>query len=223
MGGFRLDSSGFSGERIDDAEYQYLVRTLGPLLDTTFSDLFLSSWASRSMHQVVLCTELEGTAVDLDQDSWRDMLSAYDRIVAGLVSMHGAGCVVARPVRNGYLLVFNEPREAGEWAKRLQFEVQWHNENVARRGGREMRIPTHNIALGYGSVSRVLRAHGFDYVGGSIDECIRLADTLRGGQIAMSRMFADQYEARVGKIEFAASARVEADYLVGELRLLEWP
>jgi hypothetical protein len=101
--------------------------------------------------------------------------------------------------------------------------VQWHNEDIAKRGGRELPIPTHNIALGYGSVTRMLRAHGHDYIGGSIDECIRLADTLRGGQIAMSRMFADQYEARVGKQEFAASTRVDSDFLVGELRLLGWP
>jgi class 3 adenylate cyclase len=226
MGGFRLDSSGFSGERVDDEEYEYLVQTLAPLLDTTLSDLFSSTWASRSsssFHQVVVCTELEGTAVDQDQDSWRRMLSSYDHIVAGQVSMHAAGCDVVRPVRNGYLLVFADPKEAGEWARRLQFQVQWHNEDVAKRGGHELPIPTHNIALGYGSVTRILRAHGHDYVGGSIDECIRLADALRGGQIAMSRMFADQYEARVGKQEFSASTRVETDYLVGEVRLLEWP
>lgn len=226
MGGFRLDSSGFSGERIDDDDYQYLVQTLRPLLDTNISQLFSSTrggWESRAQHQVVVCTDLEGTAVDQDQDSWGAMLNAYDRIVAGQVSMHGPGCVVVRPVRNGYLLVFNEPREAGEWARRLQFDVQWHNEGIARRGGRELPIPTHNIALGYGSVTRILRAHGYDYVGGSIDECIHLADSLRGGQIAMSRMFADQYEARVGKQEFAASTHIEADYLTGDLRLLEWP
>jgi hypothetical protein len=222
MGGFRLDSSGFSGERVDDDEYEYLVQALEPLLNTTFNDLFLSTRAS-PFHRVVVCTELEGTAVDQDQDSWRGMLSSYDQIVAAQVSMHALGCDVVRPVRNGYLLVFQDPREAGEWARRIQFQVQWHNEDIAKRGGRELAIPTHNIALGYGSVTRVLRAHGHDYVGGSIDECIRMADGLRGGQIAMSRMFADQYEASVGKQEFEASTRIETDYQVGELRLLEWP
>jgi hypothetical protein len=226
MGGFRLDASGFSGERVDDDEYEYMVQTLGPLLDTTFSDLFSSAWASRSSRssrQVVECSELEGTAVNQDQDSWRTMLSSYDQIVAGQVSMHGAGCDVVRPVRNGYLLLFEDPRAAGDWARRLQFQLRWHNEDIAKRGVPERPIPMHNIALGYGSVTRILRAHGLDYVGGSIDECIRLAETLRGGQIAMSRMFADQYEASVGKEEFAASTHVETDYLVGELRLLEWP
>jgi hypothetical protein len=222
MGGFRLDSSGFSGERVDADEYEHLVQTLEPLLNTTFNDLFLSTRASPS-HRVVVCTDLEGTAVDQDQGSWRAMLSSYDHIVAGQVSMHGAGCDVVRPVRNGYLLVFEDPREAGEWARRLQFQVRWHNEDLAKRGGRDLPIPTHNVALGYGSVTRILRAHGHDYVGGSIDECIRLADSLRGGQIAMSRMFADQYEASVGKQEFAASTRTETDFLVGELRLLDWP
>jgi class 3 adenylate cyclase len=226
MGGFQLDSSGFSGERVETEDYDYLVQVLGPLLGGKAAELLSTAegaWAARSSRQVVVCTEFEGSAVDQDQDSWRDMLSAYDRIVAGQVSMHGAGCVVVRPVRNGYLLVFDEPRQAGEWARRLQFEIQWHNDVIGRRGGRSIPIPTHNIALAYGSVTRILRAHGYDYVGGSIDECIRLADSLRGGQIAMSRIYADQYEASVGKNEFAATTREETDYLIGELRLLEWP
>jgi class 3 adenylate cyclase len=221
MGGFRLDRSGFSGERIEGDEYEYLVQTLSPLLNASISDLFSSTWESHTQHRVVACTEFEGTAVDQDQDSWRAMLRSYDYIVAGQVSMHGSSCDVVRPVRNGYLLVFEDPREAGDWAKRLQFQVQWHNQDIAKRGAREIPIPTHNIALGYGSVTRILRAHGNDYVGGSIDECIHLAQTLRGGQIVMSRMFADQYEASVGRQEFVASTRLETDYLVGELRLLE--
>ena len=59
------------------------------------------------------------------------------------------------------------------WSRRLQFEVP----SVQREGGARERserspIPTQNIALGYGFVSRILRAHGYDYIGGAIDDCI---------------------------------------------------
>ena len=119
--------------------------------------------------------------------------------------------------------MFDEPKEAAEWARRLQFDVQWRNEAIALKGSGELPIPVHNIALGHGSVTRILRAHGHDYVGGSIDECIRLADALRGGKIAMSRIFADQYEANVGKRESAAGTNIVSEEGLGELRLLEWP
>ncbi len=226
MGGYRLDSSGFSGERIDEDEYEYLVEALSPLLDAKIRGLFSSSdesWASKSTHKAFVCTDLEETGVDQEQGAWRSMIAAYDRIVARQVSTHGAGCVVVRPVRNGYLLVFDEPKEAAEWARRLQFDVQWRNEAIALKGSGELPIPVHNIALGHGSVTRILRAHGHDYVGGSIDECIRLADALRGGKIAMSRIFADQYEANVGKRESAAGTNIVSEEGLGELRLLEWP
>jgi len=226
MGGYRLDSSGFSGERLDQDEYEYLVGALGPLINTKIRGLFSTSeesWASTSSHRTVVCTDLEQSAIDQDQDFWRSMLAAYDSIVATEVSTHGAGCLVVRPVRNGYLLLFDDSRAAAEWAKRLQFAVQWRNDGIARRLGREMPIPTHNIALGYGSVTRILRAHGYDYVGGPIDDCIQVAARLKGGQIAMSRVFADQYEGRVGKREFAAGTSSSSNPVIGEIRLLEWP
>ncbi len=127
-------------------------------------------------------------------------------------------------MRNGYLLVFEQPRNAASWAKRLQFEVQWHNERGgAQSGGRGLAIPGHNIALGYGPVSRVLRAHGYDYIGGAIDDCIGLAGTLREGLIGMSSKFADQYESHVGKKEFLATASPSSDPELGWLTVLEWP
>ena len=226
MGGFRLDSSGFSGERVDADEYELLVEALSPLVDAKIRGLFSpseESLRSKSSHRAVVCTDMEETGVDQEQDAWRAMLAVYDRIVARQVSMHGTGCSVVRPVRNGYLLVFDEPREAAEWARRVQFDVEWRNDAIAVRASRDMPIPVHNIALGYGSVMRILRAHGYDFVGGSIDECLRLADALRGGKIAMSRIFADQYEAHVGKREFGASTSISSEEGWGEIRLLEWP
>ena len=97
--------------------------------------------------------------------------------VDGEGTMHGVACSVVRPVRNGYLLVFEAPKYAAAWAKRLQFEVQWHNEKAMRgRAGVASRPTTSPWATG---VSRVLRAHGYDCIGGAIDDCIELAAKLR--------------------------------------------
>jgi class 3 adenylate cyclase len=226
MGGYRLESSGLSGERISPQDAAYLVEALNPLLDAKIRGLFSSpeeTWQAQSSYQAVVCTDLEESAVDQDQESWSAMLAAYDRIVAREVSMHGVACSVVRPVRNGYLMVFEAPKHAAAWAKRLQFEVQWHNEQVMRNPGRGLVIPTHNVALGYGPVSRVLRAHGYDCIGGAIDDCIELAAKLRGGMVGMSPKFADQYEGQVGKKEFVAGVEDGADPRLGPLKVLQWP
>jgi class 3 adenylate cyclase len=226
MGGYRLDSSGLSGEPMNADDLECIVTALNPLLEAKVRGLFSSSeesWAPKSFFRAVVCTDLEETAVHQDQEPWRRMLAEYDRIVASEVSMHGSKCLVVRPVRNGYLVVFEEPTDAAAWSRRLQFEVHRRNAEIAKRSPGALSIPKHNVALGYGWISRVLRAHGYDYIGGAIDDCIGLAPKLQQGLIAMSRPFADQYESHVGKREFLASTSGYSDAELGEFRVLEWP
>ena len=87
---------------------------------------------------------------------------------------------------------------------------------------RTLPIPTQNIALGYGFVSRNLRAHGYDYIGGAIDDCIDNVARLREGVVAMSRSFAGQYENQVGKREFLASTREHPEPGLEDLTFLDW-
>jgi hypothetical protein len=226
MGGYRLDSSGVAGERISVDDLSYMVDALDPLLESKIRGLFSTSeesWAPKSFFRAIICTDLEETAVDQDQEPWRAMLAEYDRIVAREVSMHGSKCLVVRPVRNGYLVIFESPSDAAAWSRRLQFEVHRCNDEVTARNAGAIRIPNHNISLGYGWISRVLRAHGYDYIGGAIDECMDVAPKLQRGLIAMSRPFADQYESHVGKREFLASTSGYSDAHLGEFRVLEWP
>jgi hypothetical protein len=226
MGGYRLDSSGLAGERMSADDLSYIVEALDPLLEAKIRGLFSTSeesWAPKSFFRAVICTDLEETAVDQDQEPWRAMLAEYDRIVAREVSMHGSKCLVVRPVRNGYLVIFEHPSDAAAWSRRLQFEVHRRNHEIAIRNRGAIPIPNHNVALGYGWISRVLRAHGYDYIGGAIDECIDVAPKLQRGLIAMSRPFADQYESHVGKREFLASTSGYSDAELGEFRVLEWP
>jgi hypothetical protein len=225
-GGYRLDSSGVAGERMSVDDLSYIVDALDPLLESKISGLFSTSeesWSPKSFFRAIICTDLEETAVDQDQEPWRAMLAEYDRIVAREVSMHGSKCLVVRPVRNGYLVIFESPSDAAAWSRRLQFEVHRSNDEVTARNPGAIPIPNHNIALGYGWISRVLRAHGYDYIGGAIDECIDVAPKLQRGLIAMSRPFADQYESHVGKREFLASTSGYSDAHLGEFRVLEWP
>ncbi len=207
-------------------DYDYIVGALKPLLDSRIRGLLMSSeeaWVRRSSHQAVVCTELEKPLDQQNHEPWLKMLAAYDRIVAREVSMHAREGFVVRPVRNGYLLVFNQPKDAAEWSRRLQFAVCRHNQEMSESGGRDLPIPIHNVALGYGPISRVLRAHGYDYVGGVIDACIELAARLSKGHFVMSRTFADQYESHVGTREVPASTKEFEDPTLGTLQLLTWP
>jgi hypothetical protein len=178
------------------------------------------SWDPTSSNQTVVCTDLADSAVDQGEQGWLKMLAAYDGLVAREVSTYGKDCLVVRPVRNGYLLIFAHASEAAEWSRRMQFNVRRYNERVAG-SQRSLPIPTQNIALGYGFVSRVLRAHGYDFIGGAIDECIDNVARLQEGVVGMSRSFAGQYENQVGKSEFLASTRDNPTDGLEDLRLLD--
>jgi hypothetical protein len=169
-----------------------------------------------------VCTDLADSAVDQGEQPWLKMLAAYDGLVAREVSTYGKDCLVVRPVRNGYLLIFAQASEAVEWSRRMQFGVRRYNERVARGVERTLPIPEQNIALGYGFVSRVLRAHGYDFIGGAIDECIDNVARLERGIVGMSRTFAGQFENQVGKQEFQASTRDNAEPGLQDLRVLDW-
>lgn len=64
-----------------------------------------------------------------------------------------------------------------------------------------------------GAATQVLRAHGYDYIGGAVDDCINMfaecnedcAD-VGDGAIVMSTRFAQEYKSRVGAKEFALRA-----------------
>jgi hypothetical protein len=225
MGGYRIESSGLSGERISEEDLRSLVDALSPLIEPTVRGTYFSSddaWTPRLSNHAVVCTDLENATVDLGDQARLRMLGVYDRIVARQISTYGKECIVVRPVRGGYLLVFEQASEAAEWSRRLQFEIRRYNDTTAGRQGGEAAIPEQNIALGYGPVHRVLRAHGYDYVGATVDDCIATAARLHHGLIAMSKSFAAQYEGHVGRTEYLASTSDVPDPDLPGLTLLDW-
>ena len=63
MGGYRLESSGLSGERVDDDDMQYLCDALSPLLEPKIRGIAFSaeeSWAPRSSNQTVVVHRSRG-------------------------------------------------------------------------------------------------------------------------------------------------------------------
>ena len=212
MGGYRLDSSGLSGERLDGRGRARTSSTaLNPLLEAKVRG-FCSPRSSEPWNPTVVAPERSCAptsrrrAATRDQDPWLQMLAEYDRIVAREVSMHGGRCRVVRPVRNGYLLVFEQAEE-----RRPVVTAPAVRGRPAQRAGRPVprsgRSPSrrHNIALGYGRSRGSCGPTATTYIGGAIDECIDLAARLRDGLIAMIAHFADQYEGTSGNREFAAS------------------
>ncbi len=91
--------------------------------------------------------------------------------------------------------------------------VNWHNEDAG--GDRpEERVPLHVVALEYGAATRVLRAHGDDYIGSGIDNCIVRLDRCKetedpgaGAVITMSEAFGLMYKEAIGEPAFLARAK----------------
>ena len=94
-------------------------------------------------------------------DEWEKIVFDYDRVVAEVVSQNG-GNVVKASVSLGYIATFQNAKSAIECAQELQRELQ---ESFS-----------HVIALEHGTVSRVWRAHGIDYIGKSIQSVEYLKD-----------------------------------------------
>ena len=92
-----------------------------------------------------------------------------------------------RPV---YLLNFEQAGDALRCAQRLQRAIHIHNARIPP-SRESLNIPPHRIALDFGFVTPVLRAHGFDYAGKTLSRCARLIQTAAENQILMLNTFRD--------------------------------
>jgi hypothetical protein len=220
--GYKLQRGAIGGQRIDEQQVKDIVDGLSPLLQQKVEGLYLSVSQEPWRHYeypkgyAIVCTDLVSSQVAGGNKAWQQVLAFYDRIVAREASIFRYGDVV-RPVRNGYLLVFESVKDAAEFAKRLHAAVKWHNE-VSRRTGRGERLPSHMVSLEYGLATRVLRAHGDDYIGSAIDKCISRLDACHRtnhigveGAIAISDAFFALYEEEVGEDPFRGRTKTMHD------------
>ena len=234
MGGYQLDEAGLTGTVVRPTDFEQLVRALSPLVEARGRGLISSpdeSWqANRAGHtetKVIACTDLSPVG-DATQGERSEMLSRYDAIIAEALSMHGGNGTAVRPVHNGYLLMFERAEVAASWAKRVQFTIDLTNDELGQKvGSRSIPIPRHGIALDFGSVQQVQRAHGTDYIGPTVEKAMELARALvREGEadtpapIGMSVTFQKLYEDHVGPKEFDT---VTNPYHLPSVCLLKWP
>jgi hypothetical protein len=227
VGGYRLAPWGTGGIRLDDGEVAEIVRILSPMLEQKVASLYLSSedrWTPSEDDDpgdyCIACTDLISLADTLGHGPWRKAVAQYDRILAREISTFAneadaanfANAEVVRPVRNGYLVIFKNPVAAVEWSKRLQLAVKSYNDALLTERSNDP-VLSHRISLDRGAATQVLRAHGYDYIGGAVDDCINMfaecnedcAD-VGDGAIVMSTRFAQEYKARVGAKEFSLRA-----------------
>ena len=220
VAGYRLQPGSIGGQKVDEARVNEIIGGLSPLLEQKVEGFYLSVrpdvWADLGQldRYAIVCTDLEGAEAAVGHTRWRRRLALYDRIVARQVSMFRSGDVV-RPVRNGYLFVFNDVvKDAADFTTRLQSAVNWHNEVARKTGRKEDILPPQVISLEFGLATHVLRAHGDDYVGEAIHRCIGRVDLCRevkgddfSGAIAVSDDFASPYVNELGEEPFAGRVR----------------
>ncbi|MGH3623200.1 MAG: hypothetical protein ACRDQ5_15615, partial [Sciscionella sp.] len=225
--GYELRRGAIGGQRIDEDQVNSIIGGLSPLLQQKVEGFYLSvpqePWRQFDYPEryAIVCTDLDSSEVTGGNKAWQQVLAIYDRIVAREVSMFQYGDIV-RPVRNGYLLVFKSVNDAAKFTKRLQSAVTWHNESSrrepSRRDRRDEKLPTHTVSLEYGLATRVLRAHGDDYIGSAIDKSISRLELCKSGKhdstegaIAMSDAFSSSYEEEIGEDPFPARTRTPHD------------
>jgi hypothetical protein len=220
--GYKLLRGATGGQKIGEDQVNSIIGSLSPLLQQKVEGFYLSvpqrPWRQYDYPEryAIVCTDLDSSEVTGGNQAWQRVLALYDRIVAREGSMFQYGHVV-RPVRNGYLLVFKSVKDAAEFSKRLQSAIKWHNQST-RKIGRSEELPSHMISLEYGLATRVLRAHGDDYIGSAIDRCISRLDSCERekrnsaeGPIAISETFFSLYEEEIGEAPFPGRTRTTHD------------
>ena len=133
--------------------------------ESSWQDIYLKKVsASPKIKEEVLSvmrTRLIDNPKNYDMEEWEQRVINYDMIVAEVVSQNN-GNVVKATVSLGYIATFPNARLAVECAQELQKELG--------------DSPPHIIALDHGTVSRVWRAQGVDYIGKSIQSVEVLKD-----------------------------------------------
>lgn len=142
----------------------------------------------RQVARAVIYTDLKGSTTlqeRLGDTKWECVLLEYDLIVAEQVSLFQGE--VVKNLGDGYLLFFEQTGNALLCARQLQEAISKKNAPLAPDS--EKRIPPHRIALDFGSVTKVLRAHGPDYTGMTLSRCSRLSRVAVEDEILMSNTF----------------------------------
>jgi DNA-binding winged helix-turn-helix (wHTH) protein len=114
---------------------------------------------------------------DVDEESVARLLREYDLLVSSEVSKLGGE--VVRSIESGYLLKFEKQNAAFLCAEQIKKGAESIDPTLAQK-----------IAIDYGDVWRVMRAHGFDYCGKAITRCRGLLKKARYGEMWTTNEYA---------------------------------
>jgi class 3 adenylate cyclase len=190
------------GRLIKSTETGRLTKKLRTLLRSTSE---IQGWSvpiqeepQRPVHRAVVYTDLKGSTTFQEQvgdANWECVLLEYDLIVAEQVSILQGE--VVKNLGDGYLLVFEQAADALLCAEGLQKAILKKTAEMAA-DSEQPGIPPHRIALDFGPVTKVMRAHGPDYTGKTLSRCSRLIHEAVEYDILMFKTFREDVAAAFG-------------------------
>lgn len=183
MDGYLLESHGdpsrIAGGRVMKREQlKELVELLTPLISSGrplqgYSLQFRSRKPKEMSGASIVCVGLKSLPQflnDVDEEGVARLLREYDLLVASEVSKLGGQ--VVKSIELGYLLMFEKQNAAFLCAEQIKKGTESIDPMLA-----------HKIAIDYGDVWRVMRAHGFDFCGKAIARCRLLLKKTRYGEM----------------------------------------
>lgn len=113
---------------------------------------------------------------EIEDKAKAKLLNEYDLAVATLASQLGGQ--VVRSIERGYLIIFQDLNAAIPCAEEIQAFAK------------QCRLHQ-KIAVDFGDVWKVMRAHGIDYCGRRVNRCRKLLERTKPGEVTMTPSFVD--------------------------------
>lgn len=167
---------------MDYAHLKQIVRLLKPLTETHSVQglqMNLSQQKPEPMRGAIVCLEtkeLMQLINDIEEKSNAETLQHYDLAIASVVSQLGGQ--VARSIERGYLIILPNVKAAIPCAQELVSFAK--AKSVSQK-----------IAIDFGDVWKVMRAHGNDYCGRRVSRCRELLNKTKFGEVRITSSLVD--------------------------------
>jgi class 3 adenylate cyclase len=120
--------------------------------------------------------ELPQLINDIEEKTNAERLQHYDLAIASVVSQFGGQ--VARSIERGYLIILPNVKAAIPCAEELR--------SFAKTNGISQKI-----AIDFGDVWKLMRAHGNDYCGRRVNRCRELLSKTKIGEVTITSSFVE--------------------------------
>jgi len=170
------------GKVMDYEDLNRIVRLLKPLIEhhsLQGLSMTLRQQSREPMRGAIVYVDVEelpNLVNDIEDPHKAKRLDEYDLSIATLASQLGGQ--VVRSIERGYLVIFQNLNAAVPFAEEAQaFAKQYPLRQ--------------KIAVDFGDVWKVMRAHGIDYCGRSVSRCRELLKKTKAREITMTPSFVD--------------------------------